>query len=483
MATISPQLIKRDAVSLPAIQTQAVPRWGFPEWFVISQTALPAILYLPNTQALRLPIRVSSFGISLAALIWWLGKRTKNTKPHPAAHWLLLAVICLALMIFHPTTNTTMAGLAQTMLYLSVLAPAFWASEMIRSPQRLMRLLVILLVCNGINSLVGVLQVYNPRYWMPEEFSSVVLSMKYGLSNYTYVNSAGQLAVRPTGLFDTPGAVCGPGMVAGVLGLIFALSPIAWWKRLLALGASVTGVAAVYYSQVRTGLLIMAAMMLVYAGIIWFIQKQKTRAIVFLGVGGLLLTVLFSFTIARSGAMNNKRFEALTQGNPIAVYYQAKRGDQLENAFTTLLPQYPLGAGLGRWGMMRLYFGDESNLDSPLIWAELQFPAWILDGGIILMGLYGLALFATTLYEFRIAKKSRNTKLGSLVPIVIAINMGTLALVFGFTPFTTQLGLQYWFLAGALHGVAQSSGLFLNERIRTGQRGFHNLGRDGSRQL
>jgi hypothetical protein len=146
-----------------------------------------------------------------------------------------------------------------------------------------------------------------------------------------------------------------------------------------------------------------------------------------------------------------------------------------------LLPQYPLGAGLGRWGMMRLYFGDEANLDSPLIWAELQFPAWILDGGIILMILYCLALFATTLYEFRIAKKSRNTKLGSLVPIVIAINMGTLALIFGFTPFTTQLGLQYWFLAGALHGVAHGGGLFLHERIRTGQRGFHDMGRHGSR--
>ena len=32
--------------------------WGFPELFVISQTALPALLYLPGTQAFRLPIRV-----------------------------------------------------------------------------------------------------------------------------------------------------------------------------------------------------------------------------------------------------------------------------------------------------------------------------------------------------------------------------------------------------------------------------------------
>ena len=34
-----------------------------------------------------------------------------------------------------------------------------------------MRLVVILLICNGVNSLVGVLQVYSPKYFMPNEFS------------------------------------------------------------------------------------------------------------------------------------------------------------------------------------------------------------------------------------------------------------------------------------------------------------------------
>jgi hypothetical protein len=31
-------------------------------------------------------------------------------------------------------------------------------------------------------------------------------------------------------------------------------------------------------------------------------------------------------------------------------------------------------------------------------------------------------------------------------------------LIFSFTPFVTQIGIQYWFLAGALHGVAVSHG-------------------------
>jgi len=33
------------------------------------------------------------------------------------------------------------------------------------------------------------------------------------------------------------------------------------------------------------------------------------------------------------------------------------------------------------------------------------------------------------------------------------VNIGTLALVVTFVPFTTQIGLQFWFLEGLLHGA------------------------------
>ncbi len=459
--------MKRPSTFASSIEeVKAEPKWGFAEFFVISQTAFPAILFLPGTQGLRLPLRVAAFAISLAALAWWMGRRRRHT-PHPALHWLLLSVAYLALMIFHPTTNTLLAGLGQTMLYLSVMAPVYWAASMIRSPQRLIRLLVILLICNGVNSLVGVLQVYIPAYFMPQEFSSVVMSSKYGLSNYTYINSAGRLAIRPPGLFDTPGAVCAAGMLAAVLGFIFAMNLKRASHRLGAFILGVAGVAAVYLSQVRTALLIMCGMMAVYVGVLWLLQKQRTKAIAFLGVAVMLVTLLFSFTVARTGKASVSRYQSLTASDPVTVYYNTHRGTQLENGFTDLLPTYPLGAGLARWGMMRVYFGDEMNIDSPMIWSELQFNGWILDGGVILMCLYSLALLRTISYELKIAGKATEPKLRLIAPIIIAANMGVLALIFGFTPFTTQVGMQYWFLAGALHGVAQASGLFSHERIRT----------------
>jgi hypothetical protein len=47
--------------------------------------------------------------------------------------------------------------------------------------------------------------------------------------------------------------------------------------------------------------------------------------------------------------------------------------------------------------------------------------------------------------------------LRSCAALVFAVNAGTIALVFGFTPYTTQVGMQFWFLTGALHGLAQTS--------------------------
>jgi len=34
------------------------------------------------------------------------------------------------------------------------------------------------------------------------------------------------------------------------------------------------------------------------------------------------------------------------------------------------------------------------------------------------------------------------------------VNLITVALIFGYTPFTNQIGLQYWFLSGVLYNAA-----------------------------
>jgi len=86
--------------------------WGFPEFFIIGQILAPAILFLPGTQPLRVLIRTAPFMVSVAALIWY-GRKSFHTRPDaPAQKWLLLCSLCLVAMIFHPTTNSILAGMA-----------------------------------------------------------------------------------------------------------------------------------------------------------------------------------------------------------------------------------------------------------------------------------------------------------------------------------------------------------------------------------
>src|SRR5690349_5586204 len=88
--------------SIPTRSTRApsiLSRWGFAEWFVVSQMILPALLYLPGTQPIRVPIRVSAYALSIAAMVWWLGWAKRDSKAHPARPWLIAAMAYLVLMI------------------------------------------------------------------------------------------------------------------------------------------------------------------------------------------------------------------------------------------------------------------------------------------------------------------------------------------------------------------------------------------------
>jgi hypothetical protein len=428
-------------------------RWGLLELFVISQTVLPALLYLPGTQPLRVPIRVSAFGISLALLAWhFANRRKREVRKHPAWPWLIAVLCWLAIQIGHPTTNTFAAGFAQVMLYFSVLIPVIWAPPLITDRQQISRLLTIILVCNGINSVVGVLQVLNPDRWLPREYSSVALE-QYGGAPLGYEGADGKFIVRPPGLSDNPGAVCGPAMIATMLGLIIAAGRYPAWKRAMAAFFAFCGAAAIYLSQVRTSILIAGGALVVYA-LVLVLQRERGRAVAFTATAVGAFAAAFAFAVAIGGSAVIDRFATLIEDDPTTVYYKAGRGYQLEKGLPEYLSNYPLGAGLGRWGMMRFYFGDDSNIRSPMVWAELQLPAWVLDGGFVLIVLYCGALIVNTLYEFRLATRSPDPSLRYHAGIIFACNASIVAIIFGYTPFTTYLGMQYWFLAAVLHGTA-----------------------------
>src|SRR5262249_49981739 len=281
------------AVPVPA--AKRIP-WGFAEWFAISQTALPAILILPGTQPARLPIRISAFAISLAAFAWYVISPKAKLRQSRAQSWVFAVMALLAVMLFHPSTPSAMGGLAHLAVYFAVMAPLFWAPALVQTPERLARIMWILLVCAGINSVVGVLQVYDPDRWLPAEFSRVMLQQDMGLGPVTFTGPDGREMVRPPGLFDTPGSVAGPAAYAALLGLVSAASRTAAWRRILSLVFAGAGLAAIYLSQVRISWAVTLGMMLAY-GLTLSRQGRAARATQFailaggIFVGGFVLAV------------------------------------------------------------------------------------------------------------------------------------------------------------------------------------------------
>lgn len=425
------------------------PSWGFPEWFLLAQLILPALLFLPGTQSVRVPIRIAPFALCLLPLCF---AKPRRLPKHPAAASLVVAVAYLSLMILHPNTNSILAGIGQMMLYFAVLAPVFWVPALVRHPAQLRRLLAIMLVFNAVNSCVGILQVRNPERWLPRDFSEVISSGQLSLGGLVYEGAGGSAVVRPPGLSDSPGAAAGAGMLALTLGLAFCFLRTNVLQKGLCLVASLAGLAVIFLSHVRLLLLLGMGSLAVY-GVVLILQQRMARAMALMKMTMLVALTGWTIAIAFGGHSIHERFASLLEDDPLSVYNESKRGPMMRGAFETLIWDYPLGAGLGRWGMIRRYFGNESNVKSPMIWAELQVPAWILDGGVVLLACYTIALMVVAAQQLSMALQSVSPLLQDLAAIVLALSAATVAGVFGGTPFVAQHGVQFWFLAGALYGV------------------------------
>ncbi len=391
-AMIQGRLTAKDRLRRVSDKAEEGMSWGLAEFFAISQTAMPAILYFPGTQALRPLVRMGTYGISLLFLWLVFSKFSRKSEAqHPAWGALKFCLLYLGLMIFHPSTSSFVAGVASVGFYLAILAPLLWVPILVRSNERLERLLWILLVCNGVNAMVGIMQVQDPARWMPAEFSNIVMRGAHGLSVVTYTGVGGQVIIRPPGLFDTPGAVAGPGMFAGFLGLVLFSQSRSRFKKSVALFFCLCGITVIYLTLVRSALLVMGVMLLSYA---FLLQKRgATSRSIQVGLAtGVVASIGFAYAQQFGGETIKARFETIIEENPGTFYYRS-RGLQVEKGFKELLPEYPLGAGLGRWGMVAHYTQGAKDSQTEGIWAETQLPGWIIDGGAVLLLGYCMAIY------------------------------------------------------------------------------------------
>jgi len=406
------------------------------------------MLFLPGVTPIRTLLRVSAFAI--AFVVWGVlatrAKRPPGSTSFPARPWLLFSFVWLGLSILHPNSCTITSAAAQVALYVAVASPAFWAPLAMTSRKQLGRVIALLFLCNALSSLVGVAQVFRPEIFNPPVIPA--MNNVYNGDNM-FFESGGNVIMRPCGLTDSPGAVAPAGLAAALLGLAWALLPLPVWKRVASVGLAFVGMAAIYYTQVRLVIVMLGIELLTLSVLLGL--RRDYRKILVLGVlGAVVILGASAWVVRSSGSEVTERLMTLFSNNP-ADLYQTSRGGFVKHAFEEVLWDYPLGYGLGWWGMTNVSFGDPGRI-SP-IWVEVMWPAWIYDGGFPLLIGYVGALVVTMIDSARIALRCKDRTVAYWGSLIVAYNLGILATCFSFTAFLAPIGIQFWLLSAVLHAA------------------------------
>ncbi len=412
---------------------------------------------------LRVPVRMAVFGASLALLFGLRGKGLPSPAVKPAKF--IIAIVALA--FFNPGTNTLAAAAAQIGMYLAILAPLFWVPRLKIDLSNLRRVLLMIWIFQSLSALIGILQVYYPGRFDPSISIVIMDEGRSYVKGLQFQNAYGQSVFRAMGLSDVPGGAGTAGVSAVMFGAAFLLVWNKWSRRTLATGTMVAGLAAIFLSHVRASLVMLVACAATMIAVL-AIRRARVRATQLawrrreagtltrlLAVLGVVAFFGFTWAIAVGGNSVAERFATLTASDPGTVYHE-NRGHFIEYSIQELLPKYPLGAGLGRWGMMNHYFGDNSDPNTSMIWSEEQFTAWLVDGGVPLIFVYLLAVAVTTLFAFRLALRPVDPELAVFAAVICAYDVGALALSLDYPFFGGQMGMEFWMLNAVLFAVSLS---------------------------
>jgi hypothetical protein len=428
-------------------------RWAWLELFVLVQVFWGVLLFVPGSQAYRTYIRAFPYVTSLMAL-GGCARSNGADAVVPGARWIIAALVLLVANLVHEETWLT-AGVAQVVFQLAIAAPVFWAARMWVTAQRLERLIVLIFAANFVSAALGLLQVYYPSTFLPAEFSSLASKINPEfVSSMSYVGSAGRIIIRPSGLSDLPGGAAIAGAFTALLG--FALAMRTHQRQVLRMvffAAAAIGVTVVYLTQVRSMLLMILGCMLIMA-LVRLRQGRILQTGWLAASAGVLVFGSFLWAVTLGGDVVQDRYQGMVDSGVLRTY-QDNRGFILTDTISRLAFDYPLGAGLGRWGMMSLYFGDQGNWQYPALYAEIQPTGWIYDGGVLMWLFYPGALLLAIRYSYKLATYPGGS-LNDLGTMVLSIQLLLAGLCFTGPVFNTQLGIMFWLATAILYGCQRT---------------------------
>jgi len=426
-------------------------KWGWPELFIALQLLWGLLLFVPGAQAYRTIIRAIPYVMSGASLGYYFLHGRKQTLPESTT-WLVVSFVLLLLNLLHETAHW-LAGGAQIVFQICISAPVFWMARAVRTRAQLQRVLWILFAASALGAIVGVLQVYFPQQFLPPEFSALARSLNPNvIQSLTYVGANGREIVRPPGLSDLPGGAAVSGMMSMLLGLTLGLGGYRrWWVRGVCFAVAAVGMTALYLTHIRSMTLVAAASVALLA-VLRLRQGRTVEGSLTLAAGVALIVGAYLWALAVGGDAVSGRFSSLADEGVLRMF-QDQRGLFIRYTLSELLYQFPLGAGLGRWGMMQVYFGDSTMWQAPPIHVEIQFTGWLLDGGIPLWVLYGGALFAAVRLSYKqvIVAIDRTLQDGAIT--VLCLQLILISLCMTGPVFNTQVGILFWAITGALYGA------------------------------
>jgi hypothetical protein len=389
------------------------------------------------------PARVYIRSAAFAAAFFLLFILRSSHASHPAWPLAIVVMVILGGSILHPDTNSAWAGVATVLLHAAILSPIFWVPRVRVDIVTVRRLFMLVWAINAASALLGVLQIYFPGRFDPAQtdvlHGTQIDALMFNLADGTRV-------VRPMGLTDVPGGAAAGAYYCVLLGAGFLLDRTRPWFRAVLVVAMAGSLFTIYLCQIRSQLLMLGFSLLAFA-----VPLARQRRLARFGALTLLIGILafagFVVAVAVGGAAVSDRFASLIQDDPGTIYY-SNRGHFFEQTILEYLPQYPLGAGLGRWGMVYTYFSDRF-LTAPPLWVEIQWTAWLYDGGVMLMITYAAALFVALRFSLRVAALPDDSPAAELKKwgtVLFAYGAGALALTFNQCAFEGTIGIDFWLL-------------------------------------